>query len=208
MRYESFAYLFPPRPDQAISPTMLPMVERQGYIAQVKKNGTCNVIAVSPTGEVKCMSRHKEDHKAWKPDQSKLKAFSRLAGRGWYVFVAELMHSKVAGIRDINYVHDILVHNGDYLVGKTQGQRQALLREVFPTAGLPETHSHYVYDEYTWIAKEYHEGFFGLYKGLDDGQDEGLVMKNPKQPLAFCTREKSNNVGLLKARKTHKNYSF
>jgi hypothetical protein len=31
MRFDEYAYLWPPRPDKAISPQMLPMMERQGY---------------------------------------------------------------------------------------------------------------------------------------------------------------------------------
>lgn len=209
MRYETYSYLYPPRPDQAVSPMMLPQLERQGFIIQIKKNGTCNVIAVKPsTGEIKAMNRHAEPHKAWSPDPAKMNAFLDLPGEGWYVFVAELLHSKVAGLRHINYVHDILVADGEYLVGQTQAARQAILHELFATPRREKTYSHYIVDDYTWVVREYRSGFKKLYDGLTNPEDEGVVLKKPSARLALCAREKSNNLGMLKARKAHKNYSF
>ncbi len=208
MQYLRYTYLFPPRPDQAISPDSLPMLEQRGFIAQIKKNGTCNVIAVSPEGEITVKSRHGDDHKAWVPQREKLSAFTALKGRGWYVFVAELLHSKVTGIRDINYVHDVLVADGKYLLGKSQRDRQMILRSIFDVSEITPTYSHYVYDAHTWIAREYTQGFVSLFNSLTRDEDEGLVLKNPGQPLALCVREKSNNAGMLKARRHNKKYTF
>jgi hypothetical protein len=208
MQYSKFAYLWPPRPDKAIGSEMLGMVERQGYHAQVKKNGTCNVLAVSPDKDIVAMNRHKEDHKLWTPNVAKLGAFTSLPGTGWYVFVAELLHSKVPGIRDVNYVHDILVQDGNYLVGVTQAERHALLCKLFGTDKLREEYSHWVVDDHTQIAKQFTSGFKALYDSLDRPEDEGLVLKMPTTGLQLCTRQASNNAGMLKSRKAHKNYSF
>lgn len=208
MKYSKYAYLWPPRPDKAITPEMLSSVERQGYIAQVKKNGTCNVIAVSPDKDIVAMNRHKEEHKLWTPNMAKLGAFTNLPGEGWYVFVAELLHSKVPGIRDINYVHDMLVCDGEYLVGVSQSDRHAKLRALFGTDDLSEEYSHWVVDDHTWVARQFDQGFKALYDSLDRPEDEGLVLKMPTAPLQLCTRQASNNAGMLKSRKAHKNYSF
>ena len=208
MRYDDYSYLFPPRPEDAISPQMLTMMERRGFHAQIKKNGTCNVLAVSPDKQIVARSRHKDTHKLWTPNPAKLAAFTSLPGKGWYVFVCELMHSKVPGIRDINYVHDVLVHNGDYLVGTKQIDRYARLCSIFGTDKLEQTYSHYGLDEHTWIARQFIEGFKALYDSLGEAQDEGLVLKDPNAPLQLCTRAGSNNKGMLKSRKGHKNYTF
>jgi hypothetical protein len=212
MKFDSYQYLWPPRPDDAISPQMLPMVERRGFHAQIKKNGTCNVIAVSPDKKIVVKNRHKEDHKLWRPDIHKLAAFTSLPGKGWYVFVSELMHSKVkaedGGVRDTNYIHDILVADGEYLVGVKQANRHAMLCELFEVERHQQTYSHWVVDQYTWVARQFVEGFKPLYDSLTEKQDEGLVLKNPKAPLALCTRQGSNNKGMLKSRKGHANYTF
>jgi hypothetical protein len=142
MRYDSFAYLWPPRPDQPIPQTLLPYYENSlGYVAQAKKNGTCNIIAVKPSlwradnnadDWMVCMSRHKEDHKLWTPTAASSAIFKGLPGEGWYVFVAELLHSKLKeGPKDTNFINDILVADGDYLIGKTFGERQYMLYDLF-----------------------------------------------------------------------------
>jgi hypothetical protein len=212
MKFSNYSYLWPPRPDDAISPQMLPMIERRGYHAQCKKNGTCSVIAVSPDKDIVAKNRHKEDHKLWRPDTNKLTAFTDLPGKGWYVFVAELMHSKVkiedGGVRNTNYIHDILVCDGDYLVGTKQVDRHRILCDLFGVGELEQTYSHWVYDQHTWIARQFSSDFKGLYDSLTSVQDEGLVLKDPNTPLQLCTKQKSNNGGLLKSRKVHKNYSF
>lgn len=212
MKYGSYAYLWPPRPDDAVPVQMLPMMERRGYQAQIKKNGTCNVLAVGPDKEIIAKSRHKEDHKLWRPDLNKLSAVRALPGKGWYVFVAELMHSKVkledGGVRDTNYIHDMLVCNGEYLVGVSQADRHKMLCDLFKVETLEETYSHYVVDQYTWIAKQFTSGFTDLYNSLTSVQDEGIVLKDPKARLTICSKQGSNNKGMLKCRKRHANYSF
>lgn len=142
MQYTSFSYLWPPRPDQPIPQTLLPYYESGlGYVAQAKKNGTCNIIAVKPSlvratkkadGWIVCMNRHKEDHKLWQPTAASSEIFKKLPGDGWYVFVAELLHSKLKeGPRDTNFINDMLVADGEYLVGKTFGERQYMLYDLF-----------------------------------------------------------------------------
>ncbi|RYF04688.1 MAG: hypothetical protein EOO77_29310, partial [Oxalobacteraceae bacterium] len=65
MIYEKFSYLYPPRPEKAVPRALLGYYEKRGWVAQAKKNGTCNVIAVSPEGKLHCMSRHNDQHKLW-----------------------------------------------------------------------------------------------------------------------------------------------
>jgi hypothetical protein len=179
-------------------------------LAQIKKNGTCNVLAVTPDKGIVAKNRHKEDHKLWSPDLNKLHAFRNLPGKGWYVFVAELIHSKVPGLRDINYVHDVLVLGGEYLVGMSQADRHAKLVELFDATSYPETYSHWVIDDYTWVARQFEQGsdFKAMYDAINRPEDEGIVLKKPNQRLGVCARETSNNSGMLKARKAHKNYAF
>jgi hypothetical protein len=208
VNYETYSYLYPPRPDVPAPVTMLGRLEAQGFVAEIKKNGACSVIAISPDKKIIAKNRHHSDHLAWQPDYKKMQPFLNLPGRGWYVFVAELLHSKVSGLRDINYVHDVLVNDGEYLIGYTQAERQKILHDIFNTRDIAPTQSHHVIDPTTWVVREYTRGFRDLFDSLDKPEDEGLVFKNPTTPLAFCNREKSNNAGQLKIRKTHKNFSF
>jgi hypothetical protein len=213
MKYERYEYLWPPRPDskRAVPPTGamgLSFYERRGWFAQIKKNGTCNVIAVSPEGELVTMNRHRETHKLWNPTPASSAAFQKLPGKGWYVFVAELLHSKVTnGPRDTNYIFDVLVADGEYLVGKTFLERQAILADIFPKS-KSETASHRVIDSNTWVAKLIKSDFEGVFEGLSSAEDEGLVIKNPMAKLELCSRQAANTAWQVKCRKTHKNFSF
>lgn len=212
MKYASYEYLYPPRPDNAIPKTLIPMIEKRGWIAQAKKNGTCNVIAVSPDRKLTCMNRHKEEHGQWLPSKDSAAAFQALPGKGWYVFVAELLHSKIAvddgGVRDTNFINDILVCDGEYLVGTTQAKRMNLIHELFLTGDENETPSHYVVNEKTWVAKDMTANFKQFFDSLDKPEDEGLVFKDPKSVLAVCSRQKANVAWSLKSRRAHKNYGF
>lgn len=207
MQYDSFSYLWPPRPKKAIDRKLLPVLERSGHIAQVKKNGTCSIIAVSPDRSIITMNRHKEQHRQWTARDECMSAFQDIGGSGWFVFVSELLNNKVKDMRDINYVHDILVHDGKYLVGMTQEDRQDLLFETLGTDDMIETPSHYCVNPHVWLPVEYEGDFTNLFDSLTDPEDEGLVIKNPKQRLALCSRPDSNTE-MVKCRKASRNYSF
>ncbi len=203
--------LYPPRPEMALPPDRLDSLEKRGYVAQVKKNGTSNIIRVSPDGQVRCRTRRNEEHKAWAlTDKSRFR-FEHLPGKGWYVFAAELMHSKVHGLRDTNYVYDILVNAGDYLIGSTFMERQKILRRIFlRRKNITETYSHYVLDSNTWLAKVYDSGFGDLFKTLTKDEDEGLVTKDPNAQLDFCGKPDNNRNWQIKVRRPDisPNFSF
>lgn len=212
MKYERFEYLWPPRPNskRAVPPSGpmgLSFYEKRGWVGQYKKNGTCNLIAVSPDKKLVTMNRHKEDHKLWNPTPGSSAAFKKLPGKGWYVFVAELLHSKVPGIRDTNYIFDVLVADGKYLVGTTFEERQEILADLFPKH-RSETESHRVIDDHTWVAKLLRGNFEEIFNRLHRPEDEGLVLKNPKGKLELCSRESTNTLWQVKCRRPHKNFSF
>lgn len=207
-RYEQYKYLWPPRPDNAIPDNMLSLYDDLGWVSQVKKNGTCSVIAVSPERKIVAMNRHMEPHKLWSPTPASSAAFQNLPGTGWYVFVGELLHSKVAGgPRDTNYVFDILVADGEYLVGKTLADRLAILDNLFPKS-ISETTSHRVITPNTWVAKTHTIPARELFQGLRADEDEGIVLKNPNATLGYCLRKTSNTDWQVKCRRPHKNFGF
>jgi hypothetical protein len=202
MKFDSYTYLYPPRPEKAIPSSLLHFYETRQYLAQAKMNGTNNVLAISPERKIVAMSRHKEEHKLWTPTISNEYDFFKLPGAGWYVFGAELLHSKVAGLRNINYLHDIYVNNGDYLVGTTLADRQKLLQSLImkgKRSKAREFLTHWEISPTLWLAKNHYGDFQMLYDKLDRPEHEGLVLKNPDSRLTHCQ---------IKCRKAHKNYSF
>lgn len=210
MVYEKYRYLFPPRPEQAISPLSLSLFESRGYVAQLKKNGTSNVMAISPKREIIAMMRDKTAHKAWSPDERTRQTFLNLPGRGWYYFAMELLNNKVPGIRHINYIFDILVADGTYLVGKTFLERQAILADLFPDAVDTLGGGHKVIDDHTWLATVSTGGFGRMFASLEQKmrpEDEGLVLKKPEAKLVFCSTATANAGWQVKCRLPTKNYS-
>jgi hypothetical protein len=58
MDYTQFAYFAPPRPEQAIPPICIQSYEDRGWVAQIKKNGTNNLIFVAPDHTLTFRTRH------------------------------------------------------------------------------------------------------------------------------------------------------
>lgn len=221
MRYDQFTYLWPPRPDKAIPDNMLHFYEKRGWVAQMKKNGTNTVLFVSPEKEIITKTRHNDDHKAWKQNDSKaLDVFKTLPGDGWYVINCELLHNKTALVKDTLFIFDIMVADGELLVGSTFLERQEILKNLFGirdegnVVSLSDT-SHYVINSNVWLAKTI-EGNFKQIMRIANQQkpvegapvDEGVVLKNPKARLEMPGRQKSNSSWQVKCRVAHKNYNF
>jgi len=159
------------------------------------------------------MTRHADEHKAWQPNADTARAFQNLPGNGWFVFVAELLHSKVPGIRNVNYLHDILVCDGEHLIGKTYLWRLHKLTELFsdqiePSDEQEQRDAYLVIDAHTWLAKSYHHDFRRLFQAADPSKgQEGIVLKCPTAELEACLRENSNGAWQVKCRKPTKSYA-
>jgi hypothetical protein len=91
MDYAQFAYFKPPRPEQAIPPDCIQSYEDRGWVGQVKKNGTNNLIFVAPDHALTFRTRHATPHKLWAPTKASSQSFQPLPPF-WYVLNAELLH--------------------------------------------------------------------------------------------------------------------
>lgn len=213
MLYADYRYLYPPRPSLAIAPATIRQCEDWGWLAQAKMNGTCAVIYVAPDRTSIAMGRHGPTNRLdWQPGE-RWNAFARsLPGQGWYVFVGELLHSKVrGGPRDTVYLFDILVSDGEYLVGKKLALRYNLLNALcgFMSKDQWEQTSYYrVVSDGVWLASNRYEGFGNLFMSISDPAVEGLVLKSPESPLMLCARQSSNDNWQVKCRYAKANLSF
>jgi frataxin-like iron-binding protein CyaY len=212
LEYSKYQFLLPPRPDNVIDRIQLPWFEKQGYVLQYKKNGTNNVMAISPDREIIAMQRHNIPHKLWAPSAHTIAPFRDLPG-GWYVFVAELLHNKVKdgatkGLRDINYINEILVADSQHLTGTTFIDRQALLAKMFGADKLPiaASGSHYIIDEHTWLARNHTTNFSKIFAGLTAAEDEGVVLKQASARLKPCTTATANSAWQVKLRLPRTSY--
>lgn len=210
MIYDKLMFLEPPRAETTVPPSLLDSYEAKGWFAQFKKNGTSSVIAIAPDKTLTAWTRHGVPHKAWSFSSGSRNFFQSLPGKGWYVICAELMHSKVPGIRDTHYIHDILVDDGDWLLGKTYAQRyDSMLRIFWPLADDRMTSNpeegYFRLDDHTQMAMNFSTAFRQRFdKMLNEPQNEGLVLKNPAGKLAI----KDNSSWTIKCRHPNKNLGF
>jgi hypothetical protein len=182
------------------------------YLWQYKKNGTQNMVFIC--GDIiECRTRHYdksakdgEHHKLWQPSYASMLKDFGLSKKGWYVFCCELLHSKVpSGPKNTNYIFDILVDNGEYLVGETFIERQNRLMQMFDFIG--EDYSHWIISNNLWLAKTFNENAYDSWKNINNPVDEGIVMKS-NVPLKLCGEQTANNKSMVKCRYSNNNYAF
>jgi ATP-dependent DNA ligase len=219
MKYTEYKYLFPPRPIQTTSPDQLQKFDNGIYIAQPKYNGTCCVAFISKSGEMKIMNRHKG---AITSDYSDIDFKGLHSGDGWMVLCGEFLNKNKKG-EDGNpfnlkfIIWDILVYDGEYLIGKTLIERLNLLEKLFPCSQMLlikdklKGFAHLCVTKYDGIFKAptYTQDFVKLYEEIvDTDLYEGLVLKRKDAKLSFGFNEKNNNEWQIKCRKPTKNYDF
>jgi hypothetical protein len=212
MRYEAYRYLYPPRPETALAPTALPLLEAAGRWAQAKMNGTNCTIYVPPDGKAFAMGRHGPENKiGWQPGQRWSAYQAGLPGQGWRVFVGELLHSKGVGVKDTVYLFDLLVDDGDFLLGASYADRFARLEALCPQAQATDV-THKVVSDGVWLAVNHRHGFCEWFNSIRDmpGKPpiEGLCFKDPDAKLKLCVKPSSNAHGQAKCRRPAANVSF
>jgi ATP-dependent DNA ligase len=105
-------------------------------------------------------------------------------------------------------IFDILVSDGDYLIGKTFEERIALLDAMF---GQNECEKGYLYgiSENVYRVKSYQNQFNMLYDLLTPiDMVEGLVLKRKTARLEAGTSELNNTRSQVKIRKATLNYKY
>jgi hypothetical protein len=205
--YANWTYLFPPRPENAITANMLGYYEGKNWVAQYKKNGQLAVIGIGPDG-FEFMNRHR-DELNWNPTVEICSRLREIFGSDkWTVLVGELLHNKVIGQRDGLYLFDILVLDGEYLVGETLGTRMAYLMHRIQPYAVGQTYCQFTLSPNLGVAYSHDMNFRGLFDGISDPADEGLVLKDPSAPLNDCYRSKANASWQVKCRHPKENYIF
>ena len=201
--YTQKRFILPPRAERAIMPPLLGFYEGMGWWAQLKKNGTYSEIFVSPEKEVTALKRDGTPHLAWNFNEESCRMFRDLPGKGWYVFCAELLHSKGIGVLNTNYLHDVLVANDDYLLGTAYAARHGVLEVLFK-GGYDLSPGVRVVDTNFWVARNIKSNFKETFWALDPAEDEGLVLKLPNAPLSA----RRNDAWSVKCRFPTKNSGF
>ena len=211
MKYASFRYIYPPRPKNPIPNTELSFWDNGSLVAQPKLNGSNCLIFTNGVKHI-AMNRHNGRMTNFQIKDEEIAALYKGTG-GWTVLNGEYMNkSKQDEARSaFNHkfvIFDILVDDGDYLVGKTFEERIALLDSMF---GQEDSEKDYLYgiSENVYRVKSYLNGFNMLYDRLTPiDMIEGLVMKRKSARLEMGNTELNNVKSQIKCRKSTLNYKY
>lgn len=211
MKYASFRYIYPPRPKNPIPNTELSFWDNGSLIAQPKLNGSNCLIFTNGVKHI-AMNRHNGRMTNFQIKDEEIAALYKGTG-GWTVLNGEYMNKSKQDETRTAFNHkfvifDILVDDGDYLVGKTFEERIALLDSMF---GQEDSEKDYLYviSENVCRVKSYLSGFNMLYDRLTPiDMIEGLVMKRKNARLEMGNTELNNVKSQIKCRKETKNYKY
>jgi hypothetical protein len=210
MKYVNYRYLYPPRPKNAVSPHQLDDWDNNMMLAQPKLNGS-NCLIFTNGIKFIVMNRHNQRLTRFNLNIEDLPLYK---GDGWMVINAEYMNKAQTDENDELFNHklvifDILVYNGEYLVGKTFEQRIELLDELY---GKVDSDKDYLYkiSDNIYRVKSYQKDFKNLYYNLiqNNNMIEGLVMKRKNARLEMGNSELNNHRSQVKCRKITKNYRY
>jgi hypothetical protein len=142
--YLKYEFLFPPRPENSVPRSYIEKPENTlGFLGQPKLQGSCNGIALNGkngrcTQIIADWNRRQEQFDAYHLNIEELKKLYR--GNGWMMLYGEYMNKNQYDEKGKQWNHkyviwDILVHNGQYLVGTTTEERYKLYRSLYCPQG-------------------------------------------------------------------------
>ena len=210
-KYDRFKYMYPPRPEYVISPDKLSEYEGT-HAAQVKMNGSCCLIFIKGN-EFRYFGRHENENlRGFKLKINDLSVLNCGNEDKWNVIVGEYMNKNKKGVNGKSWNHkfvifDILVYNGEYLLGSTFEERVSLLDNLFGT----EDENEYLYKitDKIFRVKTFYDNFTDRWNEIVKiGMLEGFVLKKEKAKLERGLSEKNNVLWQLKSRKKNNLYKF
>lgn len=210
MDYKEFNYIFPPRPKNAIPSEEIDFYNTPMFFAQPKLNGSNTVIFMNEK-ETYVMNRRGERQTRFNVPMKQIRALYK--GSGWMVLNGENMNKAKNDSKGENFnnnlvLFDILVFDGDYLVGRSYQERIALLDNLYGEANSEEEFLYSISDN-VYRVKSYDSDFDELYGSLVKiDMYEGLVIKRKRSKLEIGTTESNNTKSQIKCRKPTRNYSF
>lgn len=210
IKFDSFHYIFPPRPKNAVPTTELDFWDNNMMIAQPKLNGSNAVIFMNGK-DVYFFNRHNQRMTNVQLDKEEL--LKLYSGEGWMVINGEYMNKSKNDENGLTFNHklvifDILVHDGTYLLGTSFQDRINLLDNLY---GKRESDKKYLYSisENIYHVKSFTSNFKTLFDELIKvDMIEGLVCKRKSAKLEIGTTENNNTKSQIKFRKPTKNYKF
>lgn len=212
MKYNSYRYIYPPRPKNAIPDSELNFWDNKSLIAQPKLNGSNCVIFMDGTRNM-VMNRHNQRLTNFELPQAELMSLYKCNPGELMVINGEYLNKSKQDERGVTFNHklvifDILVFKSDYLVGSTFSDRITLLDELYGTKDSEKPYLYSVSDN-VYRVKSFETGFKQIFDDLTKiDMVEGLVLKRKSAKLEIGNTENNNTKSQLKARKATKLYKY
>lgn len=213
MKYQSYNYIYPPRPSNAIPPTALNDWDNNSLLAQPKMNGS-NCVVFTEGTSLFVMNRHHQRMTNFRIAKEEMMKLYKPEFTGWLVLNGEWLNKSKTDERGETFNHklilfDILVYNSEYLVGKTFEERVALLDNLYGTNDSDKTYLYSITNS-IYRVKSYRNNFVELFNSLTKRGTliEGLVMKRKNARLELGNTENNNSRSQIKCRVPTKNYKF
>ena len=207
IRYESFQYIFPPRPKNPIQIKDIGIWDNQMMVAQPKLNGSNCTIYMNGQN-VYAYNRHGQRMSNFDIDSKEISNLYN--GRGWMVLNGEYLNKSKKNEFGETFNHkfcifDIIVYDGNYLIGKTFQERINLLDGFY---GKSDNYITQV-SENIFKIETFYTSFQEKWEELTKiDMVEGLVLKRKSAKLEVGSTENNNTKSQIKARKATKNYKY
>lgn len=207
IKYESFQYIFPPRPKNPIQPSDLKNWDNGIMLAQPKLNGS-NCTVYMNGDKIYVYNRHGQRLSNFKINDSELLNLKR--GKGWMVLNGEYMNKSKNDSNGMIFneklcLFDILVFENSYLIGKTFQYRIELLNNLFSGEGNILSQI----SQNIFKVESFDSDFENKYLTLSQiDMYEGLVLKRKSAKLEVGSTENNNTKSQIKVRKPTKNYKY
>lgn len=228
MKTQSQHYIFPPRAENCIPRNQADIYFNLGWKAQIKYNDTRLLIKYLPN-KVELWNRHGMRINYTPPPelQEQLQTLKdKLYLNDWSLIDGGLLDAKHPAIKDQIVIWDILVKNGEHLLGTTYEERYAQI------AAIGDNPHHY--DPYhkkhrtldigisitsdifypRWYDKEQYNNLWNLVETANAPYPttspifEGCVLKDPLGTLTVGYKAKNNTEWMAKSRVTTGRHKF
>jgi len=211
---ERLKRLYPPRAEVTMNPARLQASKRR-YIAQYKYNDVRTLIFLFPGEQIELLTRQRESHKGYRLSNKMKRALLSLdlSRDRSHVLDGGILRNLLVGDERPIVLWDILVHEGEYLIGTTYEQRYALLKRICREPGALESKTGREIGlkirEALWLAPLFKSGFDRRFEqALPADYLEGLMLKDPRGKLERGILPKNNMSWQVKVRKPRKDYIF
>ena len=215
--FDEFRPIFPPHPAAKWRPEELASVT--GYLAQYKYDDWRTLVYVFPDGEIQLYGRKKQRLARYRPPLELIRSLEALNfSKGKFqVLDGGLLHYKTERVKDTLVLWDVLVYDGQYLIGTNFTQRYGILEEmtgrpenwVYLAAGALRIPVGLQISGNLWLAPVFSSNFSELYKNASQLPEiEGLVLKDPNAPLQRAWTMDENATWMIRVRKPEVHYRF